>query len=908
MWKPSQYAPEVLASYREAAAAHPSVKATFSHATYLINLASDNPELYEKSVACLTHNLSVGRGMAAQGVILHVGSHKGTGFEEALERVCEGLLRALDEADSAPQGVADCPILIENAAGAGGTVNDYLMTTLVTPVGALSTTLVSSGVWDMNLYASASASPGITYYFSVFEVQADGTTQVGAALGTGTSASATPIGAQDIYTYQLYVTGRTLASSTSRIQIQVYANFTTGSKTLTMEFRDNANSHVHTTIVGSVGPTGPAGANGAGGATGYFGSFYSNTTYSLTNGSTGTIQFPNTFYSNGISTSGTDTITFANAGTYLIEGLLQLQSAMGENHAATFDFWVIKNGTVVPNSSYQYTFETKGRGGGTTTQEQVAVNAFVQTVNAGDTLQLGYYVTFDNGTFRLLATTATAQVPATPSTNLNITQVAYNGPTGATGAASTVTGPTGLQGNTGPTGPTGLQGLQGLTGPTGPTGPTGLQGPTGPLGPHSNFLMVDQVYGNDTNAAITPATTSFQTINAATTYLTANSLTGYTVFVYPGTYYEAVTVPASHSLRGSSSNTTTITLTGPTGPTTLLTMSSQTRVEDLTLTLSARTGAGPYTGVLFPNGTTTTAKIRNSVITANYLGSATAPPLYGILAADPTTSKAFSPADALRGSTVNVSSTTTGPTGPYGVCNTGTSYFGIRDSNINATGPVPNPTGTIGPIGVFAPNTSGLVALKGSNVAGSLYDILQAAPPSTGTTGSVGSIVLNGTDLINANAGAGGFYVNTEGPRLSYSIVPYGVGASSITGFTTPAVPYYLFPGVTVSSAATNMGYQASNAYGISFAQKTIVYQAAVYCPATSGVNTTIQLLKSSTQSGAGTVFMSGTFSNITQTTLILRGSTSFRPLVDFLQVTFSYASSATFQSGAPLTILVSTY
>ena len=126
MWKPSQYAPEVLASYREAAAAHPSVKSTFSHATYLINLASDNPELYEKSVACLTHNLSVGRGMAAQGVILHVGSHKGTGFEEALERVSEGLMRALDEADSAPQGVADCPILIENAAGAGGTVGRSL--------------------------------------------------------------------------------------------------------------------------------------------------------------------------------------------------------------------------------------------------------------------------------------------------------------------------------------------------------------------------------------------------------------------------------------------------------------------------------------------------------------------------------------------------------------------------------------------------------------------------------------------------------------------------------------------------------------------------------------------------------------------------------------------------------------
>ncbi|MDE3065555.1 MAG: endonuclease, partial [Acidobacteriota bacterium] len=39
-WKPTQYAPEVLAAYREAQAAHPSVTHTCAHATYLINLAS----------------------------------------------------------------------------------------------------------------------------------------------------------------------------------------------------------------------------------------------------------------------------------------------------------------------------------------------------------------------------------------------------------------------------------------------------------------------------------------------------------------------------------------------------------------------------------------------------------------------------------------------------------------------------------------------------------------------------------------------------------------------------------------------------------------------------------------------------------------------------------------------------
>jgi len=121
-WKPTQYAPEVLANFRDALSQHPSVTDVFCHATYLINLATDDKELYQRSVDCLTANLSVARGMASGGLVLHVGSHKGSGFDTARKRVAKGLVRALDKAAKAPKGVADCPILIENAAGTGGTV------------------------------------------------------------------------------------------------------------------------------------------------------------------------------------------------------------------------------------------------------------------------------------------------------------------------------------------------------------------------------------------------------------------------------------------------------------------------------------------------------------------------------------------------------------------------------------------------------------------------------------------------------------------------------------------------------------------------------------------------------------------------------------------------------------------
>ena len=126
MWKPSQYAPEVLAGYRDAQANHPSVTHTFCHATYLINLASPDRELYEKSVACLISNLSVGRGMASSGVVLHVGSHMGAGFETVIKQIAEAFDRAFTTAEQVPPGVPDCPILIENAAGTGGTVGRSL--------------------------------------------------------------------------------------------------------------------------------------------------------------------------------------------------------------------------------------------------------------------------------------------------------------------------------------------------------------------------------------------------------------------------------------------------------------------------------------------------------------------------------------------------------------------------------------------------------------------------------------------------------------------------------------------------------------------------------------------------------------------------------------------------------------
>jgi len=116
-WKPTQYAEEVLYDYRVAQENSPTIAETYCHATYLINLATDQPDLLQRSQDCLAANLATSTGMGASGLVLHVGSHKGSGLADCVPQVVAALLGALE---TQPGG--SCPILLENAAGAGGTV------------------------------------------------------------------------------------------------------------------------------------------------------------------------------------------------------------------------------------------------------------------------------------------------------------------------------------------------------------------------------------------------------------------------------------------------------------------------------------------------------------------------------------------------------------------------------------------------------------------------------------------------------------------------------------------------------------------------------------------------------------------------------------------------------------------
>lgn len=114
MWKPSVYREEDVAAFREAMSSSP-INAVLIHAVYLLNCASDDPDIRAKSLASLTHSLRVGQAIGASGVVLHPGSAKTGHVGDAIARAGATIREALQESDG-------CQLHLENTAGAGGTL------------------------------------------------------------------------------------------------------------------------------------------------------------------------------------------------------------------------------------------------------------------------------------------------------------------------------------------------------------------------------------------------------------------------------------------------------------------------------------------------------------------------------------------------------------------------------------------------------------------------------------------------------------------------------------------------------------------------------------------------------------------------------------------------------------------
>jgi deoxyribonuclease IV len=114
MWKATVYRDEDVAAFREAMGSSP-IDAVLIHAVYLLNCASDDPDIRAKSLASLIHSLRVGAAIGASGVVLHPGSAKTGDPRSAVARAGETIREALAETE-------DCLLHLEDTAGAGGTL------------------------------------------------------------------------------------------------------------------------------------------------------------------------------------------------------------------------------------------------------------------------------------------------------------------------------------------------------------------------------------------------------------------------------------------------------------------------------------------------------------------------------------------------------------------------------------------------------------------------------------------------------------------------------------------------------------------------------------------------------------------------------------------------------------------
>jgi len=119
MWRPTNHKPEAIERFH-ARRAEAGIGGVVCHALYLCNLAAPDDGIYERSIQTMRNTVDAACAIGADGVIFHVGSHLGAGFEVGLERTCAALAQILDGCEG------DTWLLMENSAGAGGTIGRSL--------------------------------------------------------------------------------------------------------------------------------------------------------------------------------------------------------------------------------------------------------------------------------------------------------------------------------------------------------------------------------------------------------------------------------------------------------------------------------------------------------------------------------------------------------------------------------------------------------------------------------------------------------------------------------------------------------------------------------------------------------------------------------------------------------------
>lgn len=111
-WRPTAGDPSSSLAFAQAAQRW-GLDPVVIHAPYLINLASPDDVIWEKSVSLLRWTLQRAPLLGATYVVFHTGSHRGSGVEAGIARIAQGIARIL------PETPLEVMLLLENDVGAG---------------------------------------------------------------------------------------------------------------------------------------------------------------------------------------------------------------------------------------------------------------------------------------------------------------------------------------------------------------------------------------------------------------------------------------------------------------------------------------------------------------------------------------------------------------------------------------------------------------------------------------------------------------------------------------------------------------------------------------------------------------------------------------------------------------------
>jgi deoxyribonuclease-4 len=122
-WRAKPLVPDAIEAFHQARN-ETGINPIAAHDSYLINLASPDEELYKRSLEALWEEMGRAEVLGIPYLVMHPGSHRGSGVEEGLYRIARGINLLHYRGQDMPDMAIAVQILLETTAGQGNTLGD----------------------------------------------------------------------------------------------------------------------------------------------------------------------------------------------------------------------------------------------------------------------------------------------------------------------------------------------------------------------------------------------------------------------------------------------------------------------------------------------------------------------------------------------------------------------------------------------------------------------------------------------------------------------------------------------------------------------------------------------------------------------------------------------------------------